>query len=389
MTLNIDAFKPRDIGAVPTLVPSVLPERLQGYLARGQAALAAPFLGITNDGKPMEGLFPLTPGGVTDAKLVSAAKAFLALLDPSLRRLAQQPIDSELWRHWCNIHPYLIRHGACLHLLPEHARTAALDLLRAGFGARGYALARGVMQLNEHLCELTGRPDEYGPWFYWLTIFGEPSDTEPWGWQIDGHHLNVNCFVCGDQMVLTPGFLGSEPVQAISGAHQGLRVFGEEEAGGLALMRALSPSQQLLALIGDELPRDVFASAFNDNLVLPNIGIEATALSPEQQTLLLALADLYIARLPDVHAARMKADLRQHLHATRFAWIGGHDETATFYYRIYCPVLLMEFCHQPGQALGNEQPSRNHIHTIMRTPNGNDYGRAFLRQYQARASARR
>jgi hypothetical protein len=60
------------------------------------------------------------------------------------------------------------------------------------------------MKLNEHALEITGKPDEYGEWFYWVSVFGTPSAGEPWGWQIDGHHLNVNCFVLGDQLVLTP-----------------------------------------------------------------------------------------------------------------------------------------------------------------------------------------
>jgi hypothetical protein len=29
----------------------------------------------------------------------------------------------------------------------------------------------------------------------------------------------------------------------------------------------------------------------------------------------------------------------------------------------------------------NNEPSRNHIHTIVRTPNGNDYGKDLLRQH--------
>ena len=64
------------------------------------------------------------------------------------------------------------------------------------------------MRLNEHALEITGKPEEYSEWFYWISIFGHPSPDEPWGWQIDGHHLNVNCFVLGDQMVMTPGLHG-------------------------------------------------------------------------------------------------------------------------------------------------------------------------------------
>ena len=99
------------------------------------------------------------------------------------------------------------------------------------------------MKLNEHILEITGRPDEYGEWLYWMSIMGTPSATEPWGWQIDGHHLIVNCFILGDQMVLTPNFMGSEPVGAqirqVQG-HPRLRDGGSASAS--ALMSALRPS---------------------------------------------------------------------------------------------------------------------------------------------------
>ena len=40
--------------------------------------------------------------------------------------------------------------------------------------------------------------------------------------------------------------------------------------------------------------------------------------------------------------------------------------------------------HQRGIAFDNDAPSRQHIHTVVRTPNGNDYGRDLLRQHHAR-----
>ena len=71
---------------------------------------------------------------------------------------------------------------------------------------------------------------------------------------------------------------------------------------------------------------------------------------------------------------------------THFAWIGETGPDAVFYYRIHSPVILIEFDHQgrgpAGFALGSPAtPSRNHIHTVVRTPNGNDYGKDLLRQH--------
>jgi hypothetical protein len=48
------------------------------------------------------------------------------------------------------------------------------------------------------------------------------------------------------------------------------------------------------------------------------------------------------------------------------------------------PVVLIEFDHHPGVAFDNVVPSRNHIHTVVRTPNGGDYGLDLLRQHHER-----
>jgi Protein of unknown function (DUF3500) len=45
-------------------------------------------------------------------------------------------------------------------------------------------------------------------------------------------------------------------------------------------------------------------------------------------------------------------------------------------------ISTIEFDHQRGVALDNDAPSRQHIHTVVRTPNGNDYGMDLLRQHR-------
>jgi Protein of unknown function (DUF3500) len=45
--------------------------------------------------------------------------------------------------------------------------------------------------------------------------------------------------------------------------------------------------------------------------------------------------------------------------------------------------VLIEFDHQPGIVYANNEPTRDHIHTVVRTPNGNDYGKDLLRQHYA------
>jgi hypothetical protein len=281
--------------------------------------------------------------------------------------------------------------------LDSNQRELALALVEAGLSVRGFETARDIMRHNENIGEITGSWDEYGEWLYWLSIFGTPSQDEPWGWQIDGHHLNLNCVVIGDQMVMTPMFMGSEPTHAPVGKYIGTRVFEAEEQAALAFMRSLSDAQQDQAIVfrsnrPGELPDGrshptegrMQALAFRDNLRLPYEGLRVAGLTRLQQEQLIGLIQVYVGRLRPGHDRIKMAEVQQHLDATHVAWFGGTDDDSTFYYRIHSPVLLIEFDHLRGIALANDEPARTHVHTTVRTPNGNDYGRDLLRQHYAR-----
>lgn len=362
-------------------VPSSLPPVLQEYMRHWEASVAEAYKGITADGTVVPSLFPLQSTGVPTRPIMEAAEALLASFSPEQQANARFPVDSDVWRRWCNFHPFLMRHGSSLDEMSPAQRTRALALLAESLSSRGFDSARNVMKLNETIREITGSSEEYGEWLYWMSVMGTPSPDEPWGWQIDGHHLIVNCFVLGDQLVLTPMFMGSEPVAADMGKYAGTRVFEAEEREGLAFMQGLSAEQRQNALLSMELPSDVFATAFRDNLELRFEGIRFDGLSTAQQARLLTLIELYVQRIRPGHAEVKMEEVKAHLGNTYFAWIGGIDADSVFYYRIHSPVILIEFDHQRGLALDNAEPSRRHIHTLVRTPNGNDYGKDLLRQH--------
>jgi Protein of unknown function (DUF3500) len=66
-----------------------------------------------------------------------------------------------------------------------------------------------------------------------------------------------------------------------------------------------------------------------------------------------------------------------------FSWIGSGEREGPSYYRVHSPVFLIEYDNHPGIFLDNPEPEPFHIHTIVRTPNGNDYGKDLLRQHYA------
>jgi hypothetical protein len=105
-------------------------------------------------------------------------------------------------------------------------------------------------------------------------------------------------------------------------------------------------------------------------------------LTAKQKTQLHGLIEVYIGNLADGHAKVKMADMKKHLDATYFGWMGGTKKDSVFYYRIQSPVALIEFDHQRPIALARSRtPTRQHIHTVVRTPNGNDYGKDLLRQH--------
>ena len=345
-----------------------------------------PFRGVTVDGTVQTGLFPLRSSGVSTKPVVQAAQEFLDSLTAEQRRATTFAVDDTEWRRWNNVHRAQ-RAGLGFKEMSEQQRSSAFNLLKASLSAKGLQKTRSIMRLNQTIAEITQRFDEYGEWLYHLTVMGDPHVAEPWGWQLEGHHLIVNYFVLGDQVVMTPTFMGSEPVIAEAGAYAGTRVLQEEQGKGLALMQALSPEQQQKALIepGAKTANKSQAQAFRDNLQLAYAGIRASELNAKQRGLLTDLIAEYVGNMPEGHARIRMAEVRAHLDSTYFGWIGASGPDSVFYYRVHSPVILIEFDHQTPVALpGPKEPNRQHVHSVVRTPNGNDYGKDLLRQHYER-----
>jgi hypothetical protein len=289
---------------------------------------------------------------------------------------------------------FLFRHGVLLEDLSPSQLEASFNLLRASLSSLGFQTARNVMKLNDFLREITGFSDSLGELLYYMTVFGNPSTDEPWGWQIDGHHLNLSFLVVGDQVVMTPVFMGGEPIYCDTGQYAGISIMEAEQRTGLELIRALGREQQRKAILypsmlSTELPPERThpsegrqkSTAFQDNAVIPYEGIPASELSKGQRELLLSTVEAYVRYLRPGHDRVWMNEIATHLDETRFAWIGGYREEDTFYYKVHSPVILIEFDMHRGIFLDNDEPEKFHVHTMVRTPNGNDYGKDLLRQH--------
>jgi Protein of unknown function (DUF3500) len=347
--------------------------------------LAEPFKGITTNGTVEPGLFVLHSTGVSTEPVRNAAERFLASLTKEQRDRTMFPVDDPEWRKWMNQHFY-VRQGVSLKEMTDAQRDAAFGLLGAALSARGMKLTRDIMRLNETLAELSDDHEFLGEWFYYFTVMGKPSATEPWGFQLDGHHAIINYFVRGDQVVMTPYFTGSEPVNARSGKYKGISILQQEQNQGLAMLRGLDEAQRAKAVLNPSKTKNYnLTEAWQDNLVLDYAGARVADFSTARRSQILELVDLYVGNMDEGHARVKMDEVKRHIDRTYFAWIGGSEDTSVFYYRIHSPVILIEFDHQQPANLRkfakDQLPNREHIHCVVRTPNGNDYGKDLLRQH--------
>jgi hypothetical protein len=348
--------------------------------------LAEPFRGITTNREVIPGLFEISPSGVSTEPVRNAAEKFIASLNGVQLAKTMFPVDDIQWRKWMNQHFY-VRQGISMQEMTEAQRELAFGLMRVSLSTKGFELTRNVMRLNETLAELVGDPVFLGEWLYFITIMGRPSASEPWGWQFSGHHAIINFFVLGDQVVMTPVFVGSEPVRAPSGKYKGVVVLQQEQRDGLEMVRALTGTQQQKAILSfSKTGNDNLTEAFKDNVVLEYAGIHAKDLETPARKQLRDLVQLYVNNMDDQHARLKMSEIEKHIEDTWFAWIGGTQDDSVFYYRIQSPVILIEFDHQRPANLRNfakdpKMPTQQHIHCVVRTPNGNDYGKDLLRQH--------
>lgn len=364
------------------------------FLDPWESLAAEPFHGLTCDGMCEQDLFALGDEDAPAEQMFEAACRLLQTVNGHEAAKLRHPIDSDAWRRWSNPEFLWNDNGLRLDECRTSVRNAVLDVIRASLSTSGFAKARGCMIANAFLGELTQLPALMNEHSYNFVLFGEPSLSAPWGWNFYGHHLALNCMIIDRQMVISPTFMGAEPTCIDTGPHDGLRMFREEEEIGLALMQSLRPelrdqAQIFPSMLGTDLPEGRWhpgdglhlGGAFRDNRVVPFEGVAAVAFNHAQRSMLIDLARAFLVYLPDGPLSAKLAQIERHLDRTHWSWVGAYGDDTPFYYRIQSPVIMLEFDHHAGVWLNNATPAKCHVHTVVRTPNGNDYGKDLLRQH--------
>ncbi|KAL3492721.1 hypothetical protein BJX62DRAFT_250255 [Aspergillus germanicus] len=384
-----------------TLARPVVAEIVAGW----KANLDKPFYGITSDGTRREGLFEIADEGAPVAEMVACAERVIDLLTPDELERLSHPVDSDEWCKWSNPEFLIYRTGIRLEDFPDATVSAIHALLRASTSEAGYRRLLAAMKTNRFLGDLCNAVSIMNEKSYQFTFYGTPSQTEPWGFSLFGHHLCVNIFVLEGQMVASPMFLGAEPNIIDTDPDTHISVLDAPNAAvdlPLSIMRSLPHDLQRAARVYEKLhdenmppgrwnPADQrhLAGAFQDNRIIPYEGILVCTMPEPQQAHLRAVIASFFEILPArPFAARMR-QFERFWDETWFCWIGSFEDdngsgegSGAFYYRIQSPVVLIEFDHHSGVFLLNKEPARYHVHTVVRTPNGGDYGRGLLRLFR-------
>lgn len=359
------------------------------------------FVGVTEDGTVRPGLYPFEPARPGEeapvANMVKAARALLDLLDEPTRERLCHGVEAAEWQTWANPEFMQFDTGLRLDYQSAEVQQGALALVEASLSEQGYELARRMMLINGFLGDVVGLPLILNDFSYNIALYGTPDLHAPWGWQLYGHHAALNCLVVEGRMSVSPVFLGAEPDQIDEGPYAGDgSPFAARIDPAVRLMALLPEDQRRRAIVFERMvdpsmppgrvhPGDErhLAGAFQDNRVIAFEGIRVADMPAEARRLVVQLAEEFCSLLPTgPRAARMR-EIEQHLDETWFCWIGGYQPGDVFYYRIQSPVIIAELDHHCGVFLDYDEPKPFHIHTVLRTPHGNDYGRAWVRQWQA------
>ncbi len=317
-------------------------------------------------------LQPLRAHDAND-EMAAAAKNFLVTLTPEQRAQARFEFPDAERKNWHFIPR--ARKGLAIKDMTQEQRLLAHALLATAMSHRGYAKAVSIMSLEALLAVLENDTEgkKRNPELYFVSIFGTPGGTEPWGWRFEGHHLALNFTSAGQSAPsMTPSFFGTNPGEVKSGARAGTRILGAEEDLGRQLAVSLNEAQRKVAILPGDAPKEVFNDPQRVDPTKPE-GIPQSELTPEQTATLTKLMKEYLGRArPDVAAEEWAKIEKAGLGKVHFAWMGGLEAGQPHYYRVQGGSFVFEYDNTQNQA--------NHVHSLWRDFD-HDFGADLLKAH--------
>ncbi len=311
--------------------------------------------------------------------------------------------------HYLNSIPsvYQRQEGLAFRDMNAEQRVLGHKFVRCGLSSQGYQKVANIM-IGEDVGWET-LPDQGikdslsmgtigGSGAYWLALFGEPSEDEPWQWQLEGHHLTVNFTIVGDDVEVSPAFFGSRPTVILDGLYAGWHLLGYEKDRAHRLLTTLDDDQLAMAVLADKVVENIFTDPNRLEVFESYDGLPASELNPGQKELLRDIIKEYVENYEHEIAHERLAEIESEgLDKIHFAWIGPtHDRRYPIYFRIHGPSVLIEFVNavnhggdeggvpldEDGNVIPGDHniPDSNHIHSVYRRP-GSDFGDDLLREH--------
>jgi Protein of unknown function (DUF3500) len=306
-------------------------------------------------------------------RAVESANAFLDSLDGKQREKALYEFGSDKKPKWSNL-PITIapRNGVPLGDLTKEQRDKAMGLVAAVLSKDGYQKVVDIMDGDQKLADNErgggGRGPMFGKDLYYLAIFGTPSDTKAWMVQFGGHHLGINVTVVGKNFVLTPSHTGAQP-SLFKRDGKEVRPLGIEADTAFKLVNALDEKQRPQAIIGERPQGDLLLGPGRDGKTIEPKGIKGSALTKDQQSLLLDVIGAWVNIVEADTASSRMAAIKEKVGETYFAWSGPTEKGKAAYFRVQGPTVVIEYA---------PQGSTDHIHTVIRNPE-DDYGAGLIK----------
>lgn len=301
------------------------------------------------------------------------AIAFVESLSAEQRRQAVYGFDADRRRDWHYVPRR--RPGLPLRVMDAAQRERAWALVGAALSDTGCRKARGVVDLEAILGELTGEVERRDRLNYAVALFGDPGAAAPWSWRVEGHHLSLTfTIVPGEGIAATPAFFGANPNRVPDGhRHAGLRILPEEQDLAFALVQGLESAQRAAAVIADRSMGDILTGPGREQSLRTPTGLSLAAMTEAQRDGAMRLLGAYLGNMEQGVASRQWARIREAgVGRLYFAWAGSLAPGRPHYYRLHGPTLVIEY--------DNTQNGANHAHSVWHDPQ-DAFGGDLLRRH--------
>lgn len=326
------------------------------------------------------------------SSIAESTNRFLSTLNAEERQKATYAFGDSLRFKWTNLPVGLVpRPGIAYGSLSDKSRLAFHRVLSAMLSSQGYLKTTSIMQLDDILNTLyqqafdKGEIDQkmltqmqnfkWGHGNYYISVWGTPQAGQTWGLNFGGHHMALSLTTDGKQVSMSPYFIGTDPAEVKSAKYAGFRVLSKEEDYGFMLINALTKDQQAVAILKQDVPKDIITSPQASQRITSYYGLAAATFTADQKAMLTLLIQEYTHNFEHQKAHQLFEKItKSGIEKVYFAWVGSLENNKPHYYIINGPDFLIEYDNVGFQNDGN------HIHAILREK-GNDFGGDLLKQH--------